>query len=96
MVCGASRHFQQYFSYIVDVSFIGEETRVSGENHRPVASHLQTLSQRYCIEYTSLWSGFELTTLVVIGADCTGNCKSNYHTITTTTVPLKIEDPLGH
>jgi hypothetical protein len=27
------RHFQQYFSYIVAVSFIG------GENHRPVASH---------------------------------------------------------
>jgi hypothetical protein len=28
--------FQQYFSYIVAVSFIAEET---GENHRPVASH---------------------------------------------------------
>jgi hypothetical protein len=25
---------------------------------------------------------FELTTLVVIGTDCTGSCKSNYHTIT--------------
>jgi len=25
--------------------------------------------------------GFELTTLVVIGTDCTGSCKSNYHTI---------------
>jgi len=30
-------------------------------------------------------SGFELTTLVVIGTDCTGSCTSNYHTITTTT-----------
>ena len=29
--------------------------------------------------------GFELTTLVVIGTDCTDSCKSNYHTITTTT-----------
>jgi hypothetical protein len=28
------------------------------------------------------WLGFELT-LVVIGTDCTGSCKSNYHTITT-------------
>jgi len=28
--------------------------------------------------------GFELTTLVVIGTDCTGGCKSSYHTITTT------------
>ena len=43
----------------------------------------------------SLWSvllvgetgvtGFKLTTLVVIGTDCTGRCKSNYHTITTMT-----------
>ena len=33
------------------------------------------------------WAGFELTTLVVICTDCTGSCKSNYHTITTTTAP---------
>jgi hypothetical protein len=33
-----------------------EETRLTGEKHRPVASH--------CIEYTSPWTGFELTTLV--------------------------------
>ena len=26
---------------------------------------------------------FELTTYVVIGTDCTGSCKSNYHTLTT-------------
>ena len=30
-----------------------------------------------------VWAGFELTTLVVIGADCIGNYKFNYHTITT-------------
>jgi hypothetical protein len=29
--------------------------------------------------------GFELTTLVVIGTDCTGSWKFNYHTITTMT-----------
>ena len=29
--------------------------------------------------------GFELTTLVVIGTDCIGRRKSNYHTITTMT-----------
>ena len=29
------------------------------------------------------WAGFELTTLMVIGTNCTGSCKSNYHTITT-------------
>ena len=33
------------------------------------------------------WAGFKLTTLVVIGTDCIGSCKSNYHTVTTTTAP---------
>ena len=28
-------------------------------------------------------AGFELATLVMIGADCIGSCKSNYHTMTT-------------
>jgi hypothetical protein len=32
--------------------------------------------------YHSPWSRFKLTTSVVIGTDCTGSCKSNYHTIT--------------
>jgi hypothetical protein len=32
--------------------------------------------------YTSPWSRFELSTSVVIGTDCIGSCKSNYHTIT--------------
>jgi len=33
----------------------------------------------------------ELTTLVVIGTDCTGSCKSNYHTITTTMTPINCQ-----
>jgi hypothetical protein len=37
------------------------------------------------IEYIS----FELTTLVVIGTDCTGSWRSNYYAITTTAAPLK-------
>ena len=36
------------------------------------------------------WVEFELTMLVVIGTDCTGSCKSNYHTITATTAPSLI------
>ena len=32
-------------------------------------------------------AGFELTTLMVIGTDCIGSYKSNYHTITATTAP---------
>ena len=45
-----------------------EET---GENHWPVASHWQTLPHN--LLYTSPWSRFELTTLVVIGTDCIGS-----------------------
>ena len=34
--------------------------------------------------YTSPWSRFDLTTSVVIGTDCIGSCKSNYHMIMAT------------
>jgi hypothetical protein len=37
------------------------------------------------------WVEFELTTLVMIGTDCIGICKSNYHTITTMTVNEKLQ-----
>jgi len=40
----------------------------------------------YIMLYTSPWSRFELTS-VVIGTDCIGSCKSNYYTITATTAP---------
>jgi hypothetical protein len=36
------------------------------------------------------WVGFEITTLVVIGTDCIGSCKSNYYTIRTTTITLYV------
>ena len=39
------------------------------------------------VSSTSAWVGFELTTLVVMGTDCICGYKSNYHTITNTTVP---------
>jgi len=57
-----------------------EETRGPGENHRPVASHWQTLSHN--VTYILPWSRFKLTTSVVICTDCTGSCKTKYHTIT--------------
>ena len=41
--------------------------------------------------YTSPWRIFELTTSVVIGTDYIGSCKSNYNTITATTV-LRFEN----
>jgi hypothetical protein len=37
---------------------------------------------------------FELTTLVVIGTDCTGSCKSNYNMITTTATPIEVRDKI--
>jgi hypothetical protein len=37
---------------------------------------------------TSPWSRFEITTSVVIGSDCIGSCKSNYHTFLAMTAPL--------
>ena len=61
-----------------------EETKVPGENHRPVASHWQTWSHNV----VSSTPCHELTILVVIGTDCTGSCKSNYHTITITKPPV--------
>ena len=33
-------------------------------------------------------AGFELTMLVVIGTDCIGSYKSNYHIITGTAAPI--------
>ena len=36
-----------------------------------------------CIEYASPWTGFELTTLVMIVIDCIYSSESNYSTITT-------------
>ena len=43
-VYGVWHHFQQYFSYIVAVIFIGGGNRSTGENHLPATSHWQTLS----------------------------------------------------
>jgi hypothetical protein len=38
------------------------------------------------------WVGFKLTTLLMIGIDCIGSCKSNYHTVMTTTAPSWSKD----
>ena len=51
-------------------------------------SYWQTLSRNVVSSTPRLSQGFELTTLVVIGTDCIGSFKSNFHTIMTTTVPL--------
>ena len=58
-----------------------EETRVPGENHWPVASCWKNYHiMLYRVHL--VWTGFELTTLVVISTDCIGSYRSNYqHTI---------------
>ena len=57
----------------------------TGENNRPVASHWQTLSHNVILSTPCHEWGSNSTTLVVIGTDCTGSCKSNDHRIMTTT-----------
>jgi hypothetical protein len=66
-----------------------EKTWEPDENHRPVASHWQTLSHNAVLS-TSRHEcmAFELTTLLVIGTDSTDSCISNYHTIMATTAPI--------
>ena len=63
------------------------ETGCSRRKPPTCRKSLKIFITKCCIEYTSLWAGFELTTSVMISIDCTGSCKSNYHTITTTTAP---------
>jgi hypothetical protein len=64
-----------------------EVTGVPRENHWPTASDWQILSHNVVLSTPRL-SGIRLTTLVVIGTDCIGSCRSNYHTIMNTTAAL--------
>ena len=51
------------------------ETGVPGENHRPAASHCQTLSHNVVSSTPRHERGFELTTSVIIGIDCRSSGK---------------------
>ena len=57
-----------------------------GENHQPAAitDKLYHIMLHWA-HLARVW--FDLRTVVVIGTDCIGDCKSNYNTITTTTTP---------
>ena len=80
----------KYFSYIVAVTFIGWGNRSTQRKPSTCHKSMTNFTTYCCIQYTSPWIKFELTTLVVIGTDCTSNCKSNYHMITTMTAPWMV------
>jgi len=65
---------------------LAEETRVPTENHRPVASHWQTTSHNV-VSSTPRLGLIRAHNVVLIGTDCIGSYKCNYHTITTTMDP---------
>ena len=89
-----SRHFeyankQITYHFWLWVSFIGgrnRSTRWKPQTYRKLLTNFITLC---CIEYTSPWTEFELTTLVVIGTDCIDCGESNYHMIMTTMAPYE-------
>ena len=69
--------------YIVVVSFIGRGNRSTRKKTPTCRKSLINFITKCCIEYASSWTGFEPTTLMMIGIDCICGSKSNHHTITT-------------
>ena len=65
-----------------------KETGVPGENHRPAASHWQTLSHNVVSSTPRHERDSNSHIWFVMGTDC----KSNYHMLTTTTVFLHFDN----
>jgi hypothetical protein len=55
-----------------------EETGSTLRKQQTCRKSLTNLITQCCIEYTSPWAGFKLTTLVVIGTDCTCSLPYDY------------------
>ena len=55
-VGGVKHHFQQYFSYIVGVRFIGGGNRSIRRKQPTYCKSLTNFITQYCIKYTSLWT----------------------------------------
>ena len=80
------------FQLYRDGQFYGWEKPEYRENHRPAANNWQTLSRSHSVVSSAARLSViqKLTTLVMIGTNCIGSLKPNYHTITTTVV-LKLK-----
>ena len=90
MVYGVERHFQQYFSNIMTVSFIGGGNQSTWRKPLTSRKLLNFFYHIMLYRVHLVWTGFELTNLVVIGTDCICSYSSNYNTVTTMSAPITI------
>ena len=75
--------------YIMAVSFIGGGNQMTWGKSPTCRKSLTTLSHN--VLSTPCHERDSISTVVVIDIDCTGSCKSNYHTIMTTWAPQNDE-----
>jgi hypothetical protein len=76
---------QHYISVISWACFVGEGNHSTRKNPPTCRKSLTNFITYCCVKDISPWTGFELTTF---GTNCTGSCKSNYYTVTTTMAPI--------